>query len=363
MRSRSIKPHSPQRVMANTAGSIRSADTVSDRFGRRMRDLRISVTDKCNFRCPYCMPADRYHAEYEFLPKNRLLTFEEITRLARIFVDLGVVKIRLTGGEPLLRKNLPSLVAMLRAIEGVEDIALTTNGVLLPSHAEALADAGLKRITISLDSLDDEAFRRMNGRDVGVRSVLDGVASAQRAGFDPIKINCVVVRGVNDGTVVDLAAYFRGSGCILRFIEYMDVGTCNGWRRDDVVPTRELIEQIHQHLPIVPVESNYRGEVAQRYRYADGAGEIGFISSVTAPFCGDCSRARLSADGRLFTCLFAAQGADLMKPMRSGASDEELRNLITGVWRARTDRYSELRSGMPVSPTAHRKVEMYHIGG
>ena len=334
-----------------------------DALGRKLHDLRISVTDKCNFRCPYCMPADRFHDHYEFLTRSELLTFEEIVRIARAFAALGVSKLRITGGEPLLRKGLAELVGMLGGIDGIEDIALTTNGILLPDFAQMHADAGLHRVTVSLDSLDEEVFQFMSGGRGSVAQVLAGIAAAEDAGLTPIKINTVVKRGVNDHTAAAIAEHFHGSGHIVRFIEYMDVGTCNEWRRDEVVPSRELRDAIHAVRPLVPLEQNYAGEVAQRYAYEDGGGEVGFISSVTAPFCGGCTRARLSADGHVFTCLFASQGKGLRNALREGATDNELRDLVKGIWTNRTDRYSEERAGMTDAARTSGKVEMYHIGG
>jgi cyclic pyranopterin phosphate synthase len=332
-----------------------------DRFGRPLRDLRISVTDRCNFRCPYCMPAELYGARHRFLPKPEILSFEEITRLARLFVALGARKLRLTGGEPLLRADLPALVAMLAALPGVEDLALTTNGHLLPHLAEPLARAGLRRVTVSLDSHDEEVFRAMSGGYSSPARVLEGIAAAERAGLAPIKINCVVERGANDHTVVELARRFRGTGHIVRFIEYMDVGTLNAWDPAKVVPARELVARIDAELPLEPAEPSYRGEVAQRWRYRDGSGEIGVIASVSQPFCGDCTRARLTAEGALVTCLFAAGGRDLKGPLRAGASDAELLERITGVWRRRADRYSEERARLPLRPA--QRIEMYQVGG
>jgi GTP 3',8-cyclase len=331
----------------------------ADTLGRPVRDLRISVTDRCNFRCVYCMPKEVYGRDYRFLERRELLTFEEIARLARSFTALGVEKVRLTGGEPLIRRELERLVAMLAAIPGL-DLTLTTNGSLLPQKAQALADAGLGRVTVSLDSLDDEVFRAMNDVDVPVERVLAGIEAAAAAGLAPIKVNMVVKRGVNEDSVLPMARYFRGSGHILRFIEYMDVGHTNGWRLDEVVPTGEIVAAIGAKFPLEPVEPNYRGEVARRYRYADGAGEIGVIASVTEPFCGACTRARLSAEGRLYTCLFATKGHDLRAVIRHGASDEELAETLAEVWRARSDRYSELRSQETASLP---KVEMSYIGG
>ena len=328
-----------------------------DRLGRPLRDLRISVTDRCNFRCVYCMPKEVYGREYRFLERRELLSFEEIERLARVFVGRGVEKIRITGGEPLVRRELERLVAMLAPLGA--DLTLTTNGSLLAAKARSLADAGLERITVSLDSLDDAVFRSMNDVDFPVERVLAGIEAAAAAGL-PVKVNMVVKRGLNDGDVVDMARYFRGSGHVLRFIEYMDVGHTNGWRLDDVVPAAEIVASIESEFPLEPVEPAYRGEVANRYRYADGAGEVGVIASVTQPFCGDCTRARLSAEGRLYTCLFAVRGHDLRAVLRGGASDEELAVAVDGIWSRRTDRYSELRSAETADLP---KVEMSYIGG
>jgi cyclic pyranopterin phosphate synthase len=335
---------------------------VLDRHGRPLRDLRISVTDRCNFRCPYCMPAEVYGEGYAFMPRRELLTFEEIVRLARLAVDLGVSKIRITGGEPLMRRDLERLITDLRAIPGVEDLALTTNGVFLADRAAVLRKAGLDRVTVSLDSLDEKAFNRLSGRDTGPGPVLEGIAAAEAAGLGPIKINCVVVGGVNDDGILPLAERFRGSGHILRFIEYMDVGTLNDWQADRVVTAKKIIDEIERVHPLEPVEPGYRGEVARRYRYADGAGEIGIIASVTSPFCGDCTRARLSSDGSLVTCLFASGGRDLKTPLRDGASDDELRARMAGTWKDRTDRYSERRAEVR-SSGERKKIEMYQIGG
>jgi cyclic pyranopterin phosphate synthase len=329
-----------------------------DTLGRPLRDLRISVTDRCNFRCVYCMPSEVFGHDYRFLPRRELLTFEEIERAARVFVDLGVRKLRLTGGEPLLRRDVEQLVARLAAI-GDLDLTLTTNAALLAQKARALADAGLTRVTVSLDSLDDEVFRVMNDVDFPVARVLAGVDAAAEAGL-LVKVNVVVKRGLNEGSVVDIARRFRGTGHAVRFIEYMDVGASNGWRLDDVVPAAEIVAAIGAEFPLEPVEAAYRGEVAQRYRYRDDAGEIGVIASVTQPFCGDCTRARLSADGKLYTCLFAIRGHDLRAILRSGASDEELDAAIKAVWERRTDRYSELRTE---ETSSLRKVEMSYIGG
>jgi cyclic pyranopterin phosphate synthase len=334
------------------------AGAPRDTFGRPLGDLRISVTDRCNFRCPYCMPREAFGPDHAFLPHRELLSFEEIERLARQFVRLGVGKIRLTGGEPLLRRGLPELVRRLAPL-GV-DLALTTNASLLADQAVPLARAGLRRVTVSLDSLDDEVFRRMNDVRFPVERVLEGIAAAERAGLVPIKVNAVVRRGFNEDSVVPLASHFRGSGHVVRFIEYMDVGATNTWRLDEVVPAREIVAAISERWPLEPVEAGYRGEVARRWRYRDGAGEIGVIASVTAPFCGDCTRARLSADGRLYTCLFATAGTDLKRALRSGAGDEELRATIERVWRGRADRYSELRAE---GGRRDGRVEMSFIGG
>jgi GTP 3',8-cyclase len=330
-----------------------------DTLGRPLRDLRISVTDRCNFRCVYCMPKEVFGRDYRFLDRRELLTFEEIERLARAFVRLGVRKIRLTGGEPLLRRDLERLVELLARI-GSLDVTMTTNGALLAQKAEALAAAGLERITVSLDSLDDATFRRMNDVDFGVDRVLEGIEAAAAAGLTPVKVNVVVKRGMNEDSVLPIAAYFRGTGHVLRFIEYMDVGHTNGWRMDDVVPAAEILETIAREFPLVPLDPAYRGEVARRWRYADGSGEIGVIASVTQPFCGDCTRARISAEGRLYTCLFALRGHDLRALVRSGGSDRELEEAIAGMWGRRDDRYSELRSAETADLP---KVEMSYIGG
>jgi GTP 3',8-cyclase len=332
---------------------------VLDTLGRPVRDLRISVTDRCNFRCVYCMPKEVYGRSYRFLERRQLLTFEEIERLSRVFASLGVEKIRLTGGEPLLRRELERLVEMLGAIPGV-DLTLTTNGSLLPQKARVLAEAGLRRVTVSLDSLDDHVFRAMNDVDMPVERVLTGIEAAAAAGLSPVKVNMVVKRGVNEDSVLPMARYFRGSGHILRFIEYMDVGHTNGWRLDDVVSAADIVATIGAELPLEPIEPNYAGEVARRYRYRDGSGEIGVIASVTEPFCGACTRARLSAEGRLYTCLFATEGYDLRALVRGGASESDLAEEIGRVWRARADRYSELRSAKTADLP---KVEMSYIGG
>ena len=337
--------------------------TINDSFGRPMRDLRISVTDRCNFRCPYCMPAEIFGESYQFLPKDEILAFEEIHRLARIFSGLGVNKLRITGGEPLLRTELNVLIGLLSQIPGVEDLTLTTNGYLLNHQAARLKEAGLNRITVSLDTLDDDIFKTMNGRGFDTQRVLQGIQRASEVGLAPIKINAVVQRGVNDHTLVDLARHFKGTGHIIRFIEYMDVGNRNGWKLDQVVSAKEIVERIDAEMPLEPMESNYAGEVASRFRYQDGEGEIGVIASVTQPFCAACTRARISTDGRLFTCLFATEGVDLRTPLRNGATDEELRDQISRVWSRRNDRYSEERSDLTAVQNSTPKVEMYQIGG
>ena len=307
------------------------------------------------------MPAEIYGERYEFLPREELLTFEEIARVVRVCVDLGAVKVRLTGGEPLVRKDLELLVADLAAVDGVADLTLTTNAYLLPEKAAALKEAGLHRVSVSLDTLDDDIFREMNGRGFGTEKVLEGIAAAESAGFHPIKVNAVVQRGVNDHTVVDLARHFKERGHVMRFIEYMDVGNRNGWRMDHVVPADEIVARIDAEMPLEPMEGSYRGEVALRYRYVDGGGEIGVIASVTKPFCGDCTRLRLSPEGSIYTCLFTSRGTDLRAPLRDGAGDDELRSLVTSVWSVREDRYSEIRTSLTEPVTD--KVEMYHIGG
>jgi GTP 3',8-cyclase len=339
-----------------------AAQGLRDGLGRPLRDLRISVTDRCNFRCTYCMPAELFGERYAFLPRSEILRFEEIERLARLAVELGATKLRITGGEPLLRAELSSLIARLAALPGGADLALTTNGVLLPDQADALARAGLRRLSVSLDSVDPDVFLRMNGGKLSVDRVLAGIAAAESAGFAPLKINCVVQAGVNDHTIVDLARRFRGTGHVVRFIEYMDVGNKNGWELAQVLPAREIARRLDAELGIEPIERAYRGEVAERWRYRDGSGELGIIASVTRPFCGDCTRARLTPDGRLVTCLFASTGTDLRGPLRAGASDDDLRAILERVWLARTDRYSELRAAA-TDPSARRKLEMYQLGG
>jgi len=333
-----------------------------DRLARPLRDLRISVMDRCNFRCPYCMPRERFHEHYAFLKTPERLSFEEIMRLTRLFVPLGVKKLRITGGEPLLRVNLPELIADLDAIPGVEDIALTTNGVLLGKYAYELKAAGLSRVTVSLDSLDREIFARMNGGLGNVDDVLNGIQHARDAGLGPIKINAVIQRGVNEDSVLPLVEHFRGSGITVRFIEYMDVGNRNDWREQLVVPSRDLMTRIAERWPMHVVKPEYAGEVARRYAFDDDQGEVGFISSVTQPFCGNCSRARISSDGQLYTCLFAQTGTDLRGPLRAGADDEELSRIIRGIWTAREDRYSEQRVAVRKSATG-QKIEMNYIGG
>jgi cyclic pyranopterin phosphate synthase len=336
-------------------------DQLVDAFGRPLRDLRISVTDRCNFRCTYCMPKEVFGHDYRFLDRKELLDFEEITRLSRAAVSLGVTKLRLTGGEPLVRRDLEQLISMLSELDA--EVTLTTNASLLPRKAQALADAGLNRITVSLDAMDDTTFRAMNDVDFPVDRVLEGIEAARTAGL-PVKVNCVVKRGVNESQVVPMAKHFREAGHILRFIEYMDVGSSNGWRMDDVVPAAEIAALINAALPIEPAEAQYRGEVAKRWRYKDGSGEIGIIASVTQPFCGDCTRSRISAEGKLFTCLFAVRGHDLRALIRSGASDADIAEKLAEIWRVRGDRYSELRAQNTVDPAiGERKVEMSYIGG
>jgi cyclic pyranopterin phosphate synthase len=331
---------------------------VTDKLNRPVHDLRISVTDRCNFRCTYCMPKELFGKDHEFLPKDQLLSFEEISALIRLFVERGVEKVRITGGEPLLRKDLEKLIGMLRAIDGVDDLTLTTNASLLPRKARSLAAAGLDRVTVSLDALDDPTFQRMNDVGFPVAAVLEGIDAAAEAGLGPIKVNAVVQRGVNEHAVIDLARHFKGSGHIVRFIEYMDVGTTNGWRLDDVVPAEEMVAAIDQVFPLEAVPPNYPGEVANRFRYRDGDGEVGIIASVTKPFCGSCTRARISAEGVLYTCLFASTGTSLRDALRSG---EEVGPILDRVWSNRADRYSEIRSSQTVRIGS--RVEMSYIGG
>jgi GTP 3',8-cyclase len=340
------------------------AQGVRDRLGRPLRDLRISVTDRCNFRCPYCMPSEVFGRDYAFLPRDQILSLEEIDRLAGVFVGLGVRKLRITGGEPTVRRGLPELIAMLTVHRTLDreplDVAMTTNGSALRALARPLADAGLGRVTVSLDSLDDATFRRMNGIDFPVAKVLDGIDAAVEAGLGPVKINVVLKRGENDGGIIDLARWAREAGHVLRFIEYMDVGTTNGWRLDEVVPAAEVVDIISREWPLESEPPRYPGEVAERWRYADGGGEIGLIASVTRPFCGDCTRARISAEGKLYTCLFSAVGHDLREPLRAGASDGDLADLVAGIWNGRDDRYSERRAA---ATDRLPKIEMFALGG
>lgn len=348
-----MKPEAPRALQASPA--------PPDALGRVLADLRISLIDRCNFRCPYCMPEEAYPADHAFLRARERLDFGEIERIGRAFVSLGVRKLRLTGGEPLLRRDLPGLVARLAAIEGVEDLALTTNGVLLPKLARSLRESGLQRITVSMDSVDPDVFRRMSGGRGELAQVEAGIAAAEHAGFAPLKINCVVMRGVNDGGAMDLVARFRGTGHVLRFIEYMDVGTVNGWRGDRVVPGAELVRRIDAIWPLEPMPRD-ANSTSRRWRFRDGSGEIGFINSVTEPFCGGCTRARLSADGKLYTCLFAHAGHDLRALLRTGESDAALRSTIAGIWSHRGDRYSERRAELRAAGMLEH-VEMYRIGG
>ena len=342
---------------------------VVDALQRPMRDLRISVTDRCNLRCTYCMPREAFDKEHAFLQRADLLSFEEIERLAKLFIQLGVQKIRLTGGEPLLRRGIERIIESLAKLNTREgkpvEVALTTNAVLLSQKAQSLKDAGLARITASLDGLSDETFRRMSDSDVSVKTVLDGIAAAQRVGLAPVKVNMVVKRGVNDHEIIPMAGHFRNSGVVLRFIEFMDVGCTNGWRMDDVVPAREILEQINSYYPVRQVDPNYTGEVAERWHYADGSGEVGVIASVTQAFCHECTRARLSTDGKLYTCLFASGGTDLRGPVRLGMTDQVLTNLIAGHWGRRNDRYSQLRHAVTEAPgeKSREKIEMSYIGG
>jgi cyclic pyranopterin phosphate synthase len=367
-----VIPVVDQRVAARAATvparAIAPDGLLSDRLGRPLRDLRISVTDRCNFRCSYCMPKEVFDKDYTYLPHAALLTFEEITRLARLFVAHGVRKLRLTGGEPLLRKNIEILIeqlAQLRTPEGQPlDLTLTTNGSLLARKAKSLKAAGLQRVTVSLDGLDDAVFRRMNDVDFPVAQVLAGIDAARDAGLGPVKVNMVVKRGTNEHEIVPMARHFKGSGMVLRFIEYMDVGTSNGWRMDEVVPSDEVIAMIQREMPLVPLEHSAPGETAQRWAHADGSGEIGVISSVTQAFCGDCNRARLSTEGQVYLCLFATHGHDLRTLLRGGASDAEIASAIGHVWQQRDDRYSQLRASLPAEArSGQRRVEMSYIGG
>ena len=334
-----------------------------DMLGRTMRDLRISVTDRCNFRCPYCMPSEIYGERYNFLPKPEILTFEEIIKLTKVFVGVGVRKVRLTGGEPLIRKNIEELVEGISSMAGVEDLTLTTNGFLLADKAQALKKSGLHRITVSLDTIDPAIFKTMNGRGYGPDKVLEGISAAETVGLTPVKVNAVVQKGVNDGRILELARYFRDTSVILRFIEYMDVGNLNKWNSDDVVLASDIVNLIDQEMPLKPLTSNYGGEVASRYGYKDGTGEIGMISSISQPFCGDCTRARISTDGKLVTCLFATNGTDLRALLRDGCTDQELEKAIANVWTKRTDRYSEERAYDTRKLESRKKIEMYQIGG
>ena len=373
--TRRVVPLVDERVLVypgvTTQPAIAAQGLLSDTLGRPLRDLRISVTDRCNFRCSYCMPKEVFDKDYRYLPHASLLSFEEITRLARQFVAHGVGKIRLTGGEPLLRKNLEELVAQLAALRTPEgkalDITLTTNGSLLARKARALKDAGLQRVTVSLDGLDDTVFRRMNDVDFPVADVLRGIDAAQAAGLGPIKVNMVVKRGTNEQEILPMARHFRGTGVVLRFIEYMDVGATNGWRMDEVMPSAEVVQHIHADMPLVPLQATAAGETAERWAYADGSGEVGVISSVTQAFCGSCNRARLSTEGQLYLCLFATQGHDLRTLLRGGASDADIASAIGHIWHGRNDRYSALRSTLPadttVTPPGTRRVEMSYIGG
>lgn len=342
--------------------SQKQNNAVTDKFNRPLRDLRISVTDRCNFRCTYCMPAEVFGPDYPFLKKQQLLDFGEMTRIARTFARVGVNKLRITGGEPLMRRDLEQLIGKLSAIPGIKDIAMTTNGSLLPKKAKQLKEAGLNRVTISLDSLDDETFGQINGMGVKVNTVLDGIKAAEEAGLT-VKVNMLVKRGVNDNDIVPMARLFQGTSCVLRFIEYMDVGNSNGWKLDDVITKEEILERLQEEMPLEPIEPNYLGEVATRYRNKETGDEIGIISSITAPFCSSCTRARLSADGRIYTCLFAVNGTDLRTPLRDGANDQELEDIISQTWGNRSDRYSEERTSETVAERKKQKIEMSYIGG
>ena len=349
--------------MSSTVHHIRGPQNPLDRLGRPLHDLRISVMDRCNFRCPYCMPKEQFHEHYRFLKSQERLSFEEIVRLSRLFAALGVRKLRLTGGEPLLRTNLADLVGDLSDVPGIDDIALTTNGVLLAQHAVDLQANGLKRVTVSLDTLDREVFAHMSGGFAALDQVLGGIETAIGAGLTPVKINAVIERGLNDHTALDLIERFRGSPVIVRFIEFMDVGNRNKWRPELVVPSRELLARVQARWPMSPISQNYPGEVARRWAFDDGGGEVGFISSVSQPFCGACSRARLSSEGKFYTCLFATHGLDLRAPLRAGADDAEISQLIRGAWNGRTDRYSELREELRRAEPDAKKIEMNYIGG
>lgn len=349
--------------VSSTDSQLEQGASVNDALGRPLQDLRISLLDRCNFRCPYCMPASQYTEDYQFLSRAERLEHNEILRIASIATTLGVSKLRVTGGEPLLDKNVTDLVGRLARLDGIDDLALTTNGVLLAPVAKNLADAGLHRVTISLDSLDENVFSSMSGNRGDLRKVLDGIKAAELAGLAPIKVNVVVQRGVNDHTLLDTLEHFRGTRHIVRFIEFMDVGSRNGWSMEQVVPSKDILSQVHARWPVRAVNRNYAGEVASRYQYLDGQGELGFISSVTDPFCGACSRARLSADGTLYTCLFATNGTSLREPLRNGASDDDLAGIMKSVWLRRTDRYSEIRKPLPLEQPLVNKVEMYRMGG
>lgn len=349
--------------MSMTASENQKLSTVRDSFNRPMHDLRISVIDRCNFRCTYCMPEQNYPRHYTFLRKRDWLSFDEIARLTRLFVQSGVTKVRITGGEPLLRPRVEDLVAQLTTVSGIEDLALTTNGSKLAEKAGQLKKTGLSRLTVSLDTLDERIFREMNGYRSRVQAVLDGIRAAEEAGFQKIKINAVIQKGVNDQTVMPLVEHFRGTGHIVRFIEYMDVGNCNHWESRKVVPNLKILKRIHSRYPLEPVERSYFGEVAERYRFVDGHGEIGFISSVSQPFCGTCTRLRLSTDGKVYTCLFAAEGTDVRAPLRSGADDAALLQIINNLWQKRADKYSENRTLFQSLKLKPSKVEMYQIGG
>ncbi|MES2412793.1 MAG: GTP 3',8-cyclase MoaA [Pseudomonadota bacterium] len=363
LRYASRVPHIPARLESPEG-------LLADTLGRPLRDLRISVTDRCNFRCSYCMPSEVFNKDYAFLPQTSLLSFEEITRLAKIFVAHGVEKIRLTGGEPLLRKHIQVLVGMLARLQTPEgrplDITLTTNASLLAKKAQALKDAGLQRVTVSLDALDDAIFRRMNDVDFPVADVLKGIEAADKAGLSPIKINMVVKRGTNDSEILPMVRHFRNTGAVLRFIEYMDVGATNGWRMDEVLPSAQVMARINEVFPLQSMMPNYAGETAERWRHADGGGEVGMISSVTKAFCGDCNRARLSTEGKLFLCLFASQGHDLRALLRGGFDDAQIAAAVGHIWQARSDRYSEQRAALPAdtaAPGNNKRVEMSYIGG
>jgi len=344
----------------NEAAKYQTTDTLD----RPIRDLRVSVTDRCNFRCIYCMPREIFGPGYQFVPRNDLLKLEEIARITRLFAGHGVCKVRITGGEPMIRRNLERLIEMLRDIDGITDISMTTNASMLTlKRAQSLRAAGLSRINISLDAIDEQTFQRINDADFPVAKVLEGIDNAHAAGFDAVKVNAVIRRGYNEHSILPLAQHFHGTGTVLRFIEFMDVGTTNKWNLEEVIPAAELVEIIDKEMPIESLQPNYSGEVAKRWRYSDGGGEVGFITSVTQSFCGDCSRARLSAVGKVYTCLFAATGQDLRGMLRAGASDEELSRLIGRIWSQREDRYSELRGQIPVTAETPPRVEMSHIGG